>query len=143
MTHLAPEVIPLLGNAYHMTADDHVGSQLREGQQWHFSGLQGSGYDMPSRPAQPQYRMPDPNHLANRYPVFAPTGGNNLMVKFPNGQGQGSPYGSVYGKQDPVQEAVVKLAEMGVKSTVVKQKRNRQQGKVRESKGGIFRVGKR
>ena len=119
-------IIPFLGDAVSLSSDQHAAQMADQGRRWYFQSPKVvSG--MPNRPAQPPFDLPRSAQVANRLPVFNPQAGNNLMLQFRPGGG------SPYGRQDPVQEATLKLAEMGVKAARVKAKR---------SQPSIFRVSK-
>jgi len=126
--NLSPMVAPLLGDAQHMTATDHTRVTIHKSQQplsYYPPGLR--------QPIQPRTDMPRSNQLSNGLPVFVPQTGNNQMLR----------YATPYGKQDPVREAVMKLAEKGVARTFSKPEPTKQPKSKAQSKGksaAIFRV---
>lgn len=125
------QIIPLLGKAQHMTGDDHVRQELEHNRQGPLTTSLAAYY---KAPVQPRVVMPNANHLANQYPVFSPSGGNNHLLKFQASSG------TPYGQQDPIQEAVVKLAELGVKTSLTKSKVKSQR---KPKEVSIFQVSKR
>lgn len=126
MSQLSPMIAPLLGNAQHMTVNDHTMLKIQHGQQplpVYPHGIR--------RPIQPMMDMPRTNQLSNTLPVFMPQTGNNQMLR----------YGTPYGRQDPIRESVLKLAEMGISKSHAAASKNPVARKARsKSTTTIFRV---